>query len=255
MSDPAEFVEEIWRLVYVILEDFADTAVAREIASSAFRAVRSQPPGASEEPDEQLAALTEAARDLCVDRLLRLACHGRAAKDRDRAVSLFLEYFEPQIRASVEARIDDPDEADALANVIRTKVWRRLGHLKGERRQLHAYVQRVCESALSDWCRKIPRRRGRDGEWMRVQFEELCEHHEGVKVSPDDSRAREIVRTRMFLKEALPLLPPHERHAVCAFLTYDSWVDAEEALGVPRQTLFSRFKAGVARLAVLLGLS
>jgi DNA-directed RNA polymerase specialized sigma24 family protein len=257
MSDPADFIEEVWRLVNVILQDLADTAVTREIVRAAYRTVEPQPVGTrEEEEDEQLAALTEAARDLCVAHLLRLARRDLSPRNgASRPVCLLLEYFEPQIRASVERRIDDPDEADAVANVVRTKLWSCLGRFKGERRQLHAYIQRICDSARSDWSRKIPRRRGRDGDWKRIEFEELCDHHEGLELSEHDSRAREIVRIRMFLKEALPLLPPHEKQAVCAFLTHDSWVEAERALGIPRQTLFSRFKVAVGRLAHLLGLS
>ncbi len=240
MSDGVDFIREVWREVYVILQDLADGATARGIVGCVCDRVQPDAQQTNHEKNKQRTALIEAVRDACVAHLLRLARHDLSiGKPESRAVCLLLRFFEPQIRAAVRRRISHAEDVEDVVNNVRMRVWRCLGSFEGERGQLHKYIETACWHACVDLYRGIP------------EGEQLCDPRELVGPCLDDSRLQSVVEWRMFLRDSLPLLPPNDRQAVEAFLTFDSWLEAERALGIPRQTLASRFRAACRRLLEL----
>ena len=243
MTEAGDFIKEVWNEVNVILQDLADDETAREIVRAVYRKVEPTPVHTDEERNEQLVALLETARDLCVTHLLRLARQDLATGRREsRAVCLLLRFFEPQMQAAVHRLIRCVHDAEAVTNDVRRRIWSGLQDFEGGRRQLHYYVKKACQSACVD----LGRRTTRD--------EQLQGLNGMVEPWQDDCQQHAIVEFKAFLRDSLPLLPTKKRQAVEAFLRFDGdWAAAEEALGIPRQTLASRFQSAAGRLCKLWG--
>lgn len=244
MSHAADFIEEIWREVNAILQDLAHEATAREIVESVYRELDPGPARTAAERNDQLVALIDATRDHCVAHLLRLARQDLSTGEcESRAGCLLLRFFGPQIRAAVRREIPCAHDFEPVVNDVRFRIWRALRTFEGGRGQLHYYVKRACESACADRGR---RRRG---------WEEICDPNELPERNDDDNPEHTIVELGVFLRGALPLLPPNERQAMEAYLDFDCNLSAAaSALDVPRQTLTDRFKAAQRRLSALWGL-
>jgi DNA-directed RNA polymerase specialized sigma24 family protein len=243
MTHTADFIEEVLHEVNVILQDLADEATARGIVRAVYDKVHVGPVHTERARKDELVALMETTRDLCVAHLLGLARRDFSTHATEsRAVCLLLRFVEPQIRAAVRRRIRCAHDFDPVVNDVRLRIWRGLRSFEGGRGQLHYYVKRACESACTDLRRRTP------------DCEQLADRHRLAGQREDDSQRHTVVELKAFLRQSLPLLPRKERLAVEAFLVFDgNWAAAQEALDIPRQTLAGWFTAALRRLRKLWG--
>ncbi len=237
MSDRDQaLVALVWQRVNVVLADLADEATARSIVRATFEKTRCQLSRTDNDVDKE-GILIGAADDDCITQLLEIGRADLSAGEREsRAVDLILAYFDPFILRRVRPNVRRPCDVDHVANDVRGRVCRGLQTFHGERRQLQSYVRLACRSAIID----DYRRNSRDSEFGPLGPEQ--------ELPPcDDRTARDlgIVEVRMVLQQSLQLLSPEQRDAMGVFLRGLTWAQGEKRLGIPRQTLQSRFESAI----------
>lgn len=242
MSDHQALAAVVWRESPVILGDLFDETTGREI----FGAVLEQAKYDLIRTDNDVRSkeiLLGETHDHCIALLLQWAkADLSTGTEQSRAVCRILAYFEAFLMKMVRRNVSRPCDVDPVANEARLRVCGALETFAGKRLQLQSYVSKACRCAAIDHYRRDPHITV-DGERRPVAITLLEPGQEPLRCDGWTGDEFGTVEVRIMLQGGWHLLSHDQQVAVWAFLVHEgSWVRAEADLGIPRQTLQSRFE-------------
>lgn len=138
------------------------------------------------------------------------------------------------VRSFLRRALDDPADADDLAQETFLAAWSRLWRYRGEA----SFRSWLCAIA---WKKALSHQRSRGRERRRIEV-------------LDPAPASSCADARLDLERALKALPDDQRAAVALCLGAEfSHAEAAEALGLPLGTIKSHVQRGRAKLLQVLG--
>ena len=245
MSDHHALATVVWQESPVILGDLFTETTGREI----FRAVLEQTKYDLIRTDSDVGRkeiLLGETHDHCIALLLHWAKEDLSTgTEKSRAVDRILAYFEAFLMTMVRQKVSRPCDIDPVANDARLRLYLALETFAGKRRQLQRYVSLACRCAAIDHYRQGPHITV-DGEPRPVEITLLEPDQEPLTCHGGTGDDFGTVEVRILLHRGWDLLSHDQQVAVWAFLVYEgSWLRAEADVGIPRQTLQSRFESAL----------
>ncbi len=245
MSDHQALATVVWRESPVILGNLFDETTGREIFGAVLEKTKYDLNLTDDDAGRKEILIGET-NEHCIALLLQWAKAdlSTGTAENSRAVGRILDYFEAFIMKMVRKHVSRPCDIDPVANDARWRVCRNLETFTGKRLQLQSYVSTACWHAAIDHYR-----RGShitvDGERRPVEITSL-KGQEPLRCHGGAGDEYGTVEVRIMLQKCWHLLSHNQQVAVWAFLVYEgSWLRAEADLGIPRQTLQSRFESAL----------